>query len=207
MNYFYVYKLLRPWNNVPCYVGKGCGGRSSHHAKLGAKHYNKHLASIYRKAGDTPVPVEIVASGLTEDAAFALEIKLIAEIGRADQGKGPLANWTDGGEGTTAISDDTRAKRSMSISAAWTDDRREALRERNASHVYSEESLLKLRTRPKRIMSDEEKERRRAYWTPERRAERAALMTSERRASMSATVKASFTQDVIDKRNARPSNI
>lgn len=199
---------------MPCYVGKGCGDRSSYHAKLGVNHYNKHLASIYRKAGDIDLPVEIVASDLTEDEAFALEIKLIAEIGRADQGKGPLANWTDGGEGTTAISDDTRAKRSASISAAWTDDRREALRERNSSHVYSEASLLKLRTRPKRVMSDEEKERRRAYWTTERRAERAALMTPERRAAMSATVKASFTQDVIDKikaardkRNARPADI
>lgn len=98
---YYVYKLLRPWNSIPCYIGKGRGPRSTYHNTVRSGHRNKHLASIYRKAGDVDLPVEIVASGLSENEAFALEIKLIAEIGRADQGKGPLANWTDGGEGTS----------------------------------------------------------------------------------------------------------
>jgi hypothetical protein len=117
---FYVYRLDRPWNGVPCYIGKGQGKRHAYHAQRGTRHSNKHLASIYRKAGDTPVPVVIVAEGLTEDEAFALEIKLIAEIGRADQGRGPLANWSDGGEGgnTGAIrSAETRAKLSASLKA------------------------------------------------------------------------------------------
>jgi hypothetical protein len=98
MNDYYVYQLTRPWNSVPCYIGKGRGKRAKCHAVLGVNHYNGHLASIYRKAAGAPVPVTYLATDLTEDEALALEVKLIADIGRADLKRGPLANWTDGGE-------------------------------------------------------------------------------------------------------------
>lgn len=49
-------------------------------------------------AGLTRDPV-IVAAHLTEAEAYALQRALIAEIGRADLGLGPLLNATDGGPG------------------------------------------------------------------------------------------------------------
>jgi hypothetical protein len=98
---YYVYLLRRPWNNVPCYVGKGKGRRYTHHAQMGENHYNAHLANIFRKAGDASVPVEFVATGLSCVDALALEVKLIAEIGRESLGAGPLCNQTDGGDGVS----------------------------------------------------------------------------------------------------------
>lgn len=191
---FYVYQLLRPWNNVPCYVGKGSGLRHAHHAKLGVNHYNAHLASIFKKAGG-PLPIVMIAEGLSEDDAFALEIKLIAEIGRKDQGKGPLANWTDGGEGTVAITDETRAKRSASIKATWTPERLQRASDMQRGKRQSDESKAKLRvTSAARVQSEQEKAKRRSWWTPERRAARAALETPERRAEASARSKAILTR-------------
>lgn len=99
-NIFYVYRLDRPWNGEPCYIGKGKGRRCQVHQWLGKKHSNKHLASILKKAGGK-LPITIIADSLSEAEAFDLEKKLIAEIGRKDLGLGPLANWTDGGEGAS----------------------------------------------------------------------------------------------------------
>lgn len=119
MSEYYVYQLARPWNGVPCYIGKGRGKRAKCHAVLGVNHYNDHLASIYRKANGAPVPVTYIAAGLTEDEALALEVELIAAIGRADLKRGPLANWTDGGERSPAMSDQARAKIVAANSRRW----------------------------------------------------------------------------------------
>lgn len=119
MSDYYVYQLIRPWNGIPCYIGKGRGKRAKCHAVLGVNHYNDHLASIYRKAGAAPVPVEYIATGLTEDEALALEVTLIAELGRADLKRGPLANWTDGGERSPAMSDQARAKIVAANNQRW----------------------------------------------------------------------------------------
>jgi hypothetical protein len=43
---------------------------------------------------------EILYENLDECLAFALEVMLIKQWGRADQKRGPLVNMTDGGEGT-----------------------------------------------------------------------------------------------------------
>lgn len=91
---FYVYVIFRP-NGVPCYVGKGTGGRWKAHVRSAQ---NPHLANIYAQAfGD--LPIVKVAEELTGQEAIVLEIALIATIGREKNG-GPLVNLTDGGEGT-----------------------------------------------------------------------------------------------------------
>lgn len=94
---FYVYMLLR-LDGRPFYVGRGTGTRIKMHeykAKKGASYKDNIICQII--ATGVEVPKVIVAAGLTNDEANALEIKLIAEIGRHP--RGPLTNRTKGGEG------------------------------------------------------------------------------------------------------------
>jgi hypothetical protein len=58
-----------------------------------------------------------VAEGLAEDEAHALEIELIAKYGRADLGKGPLLNLTNGGPGSEGLKHTTDAQARMSAAA------------------------------------------------------------------------------------------
>lgn len=111
MNACFVYAYRNPLNGgVPFYVGKGSGHRVRDHmleAKRDgfAPRANRHKISTIRSilvAGMDPI-VQIVEENLSEERAFELEEFLIAEIGRADQGKGPLTNLSDGGEGGRGI--------------------------------------------------------------------------------------------------------
>jgi hypothetical protein len=95
LNRFYVYVFFRPWNGIPCYVGKGSGRR----ATRPSRRLNPHLERIIEKAAGASLPVVIVRAGITEAEAFETEIALIKAIGRGH--RGPLANLTDGGEGTS----------------------------------------------------------------------------------------------------------
>jgi hypothetical protein len=94
MNY-YVYAYLRSKTSktetegTPYYIGKGTKRRAY------AKHY-------------CPVPndrtkIQFIETNLTEQEAHHLEIKLIAEYGRKDNGTGILHNLTNGGEGTSGV--------------------------------------------------------------------------------------------------------
>lgn len=96
---FYVYVFFR-LDAVPCYVGKGNGGRWAKHIK---ESHNKHLQRIFAKAKHDgfDLPVFIVRDGLIEAEAYRIESELIKEIGRADLGEGPLVNLTSGWEGFT----------------------------------------------------------------------------------------------------------
>lgn len=109
---FYVYVIYRP-NMEPCYVGKGRGRRMNHHLRFT---HNKHLRSIFAQAGGK-LPIFKVLDNASEELAFAFERNLIALIGREDQGRGPLVNFTDGGEGCYGHikTPETRIKLSRSL--------------------------------------------------------------------------------------------
>jgi LEM-3-like GIY-YIG domain/NUMOD3 motif len=96
---FYIYVLFRE-NGVPFYVGKGKGPRWERH-HLDRENFNRHKLAIIRRmrAMGLSIPKIKLHEGLTEVAAYAYEVALIAAIGRADKGRGPLTNLTDGGEG------------------------------------------------------------------------------------------------------------
>ena len=94
---FYVYEHWRPDRDEPFYVGKGRGGRANLMARR-----NPHHTAIQKKLHGLGMAVEvrIVASNLTEEEAFSIEVQRIAMW----QGAGiDLANKTLGGEGVSGL--------------------------------------------------------------------------------------------------------
>ena len=114
---FYTYAYLRSKTSrtaeagTPYYIGKGHGNRAyGHHRR-------------------TPVPKDkskiiILKENLSEQEAFAYEKEMIKFYGRKDLGTGILMNWTDGGEGTSNPSQETR-RRMMESKADYFKERPE----------------------------------------------------------------------------------
>lgn len=108
---FYVYIHRRADNNQPFYVGKGVGDRDAQTEKR-----SSHWKRVFNKYGRT---IERVSEFDNEADAFALEIALIDFIGRVDLCTGSLVNKTDGGEGASNPSDETRQKRTKTSHNTW----------------------------------------------------------------------------------------
>lgn len=136
----------------PFYIGKGKNGRCYSFVNHGA-YCNNKLKKIL-KINLKPVVV-ILVSELTEHEAFSFEKKLIDDIGRIDLKKGPLCNLTNGEEGISNPSQETRKKISeVHKNKKFSDDHRKKLSENHAnfkgeSHLmfgkqHSVETLRKL---------------------------------------------------------------
>src|SRR5262245_31222749 len=98
---FYVYLIRDPRpgkNNVPIYIGKGCGQRAHVSLKKSTNPLLKRLVARCLKQNLTP-KVEIVAYFRTEAKAFKAESALIKKYGRRSCKNGTLCNLTEGGEG------------------------------------------------------------------------------------------------------------
>lgn len=128
MDKFYVYALLderKPgqfsyeiddidvsFNYEPFYVGKGTSSRIVDHEKRAKDPKNitykdNKIRKIWSE-GKQVIKSKIL-DRLEEDSAFDLEIQLIKEIKRKNEG-GPLINLTDGGEGLRNPSPEVRKK-------------------------------------------------------------------------------------------------
>lgn len=94
---FYVYEHWRPDKDVPFYVGKGHGPRANN-----LSHRKKHHKNIQTKLARLGMCVEVrlVAEGLVEMVALALEVERIA-LWRAAGVK--LTNITEEGKGTVGV--------------------------------------------------------------------------------------------------------
>ena len=105
MGKYYVYAHYRPNDGKIFYIGKGCDRRAYEHESR-----NKHWRAIVKKYGG--FTVEIIHDDLDDTLAKMLECSYIHCYGREDLKEGPLANKTDGGEGTSGrkYSKETRAK-------------------------------------------------------------------------------------------------
>lgn len=118
---FYVYALYRDEYVTPFYIGKGCGQRWLVHEKEAYRftcRKSRVIQSMW-KAGRYEIPKRKLAEGLTDEEAKALEIKLIAEIGRAPNG--PLVNHTAGGDGNSNPTLELRARMSAANVTTWAD--------------------------------------------------------------------------------------
>jgi hypothetical protein len=114
----YVYALYREDGVTPFYIGMGKGRRWT-------QHITNHKSEPYRGPKwyiidrmlrkDLTIPRAKLAEHLTVAEAIALEVRLIAEIGRMPSG--PLANMTDGGEGVTGMTPAQFAARAAKIHA------------------------------------------------------------------------------------------
>ncbi len=95
---FYVYRHIRTDKNEPFYVGMGCKRtkKSPYYRANSWKNRNKHWLNIAKK---TKFDVEILFESADFEEIKRKEIEFISLYGRADLGKGPLCNFTDGGEG------------------------------------------------------------------------------------------------------------
>lgn len=96
---FYVYEHCRASDGTVFYVGMGQKNRA--YTKYSR---NKHWIHIYKKHGFF---VQFVASGLTLEQAYKLEIETIKKHGKKN-----LANITDGGDGVKNPTQETRNKMS-----------------------------------------------------------------------------------------------
>ena len=105
---FYVYAYLREDGSY-YYVGKGQRNRAwkPHRRSCGLNLRPKDYSRIV-----------ILAHRLTEAEAHTIESELILQYGRKDLGTGILRNITDGGEGLSNPSDETRKKIGAATSAA-----------------------------------------------------------------------------------------
>lgn len=98
MNNYYTYIYFEPKTQTPFYIGKGRSNRfyPSAHTKEGV---NAYLVNKIKKIGVKNVLTVFAIQNVCEEVAMCCEVDLIHVIGRKDQGKGPLINLTDGGDG------------------------------------------------------------------------------------------------------------
>jgi hypothetical protein len=118
---FYVYVLHRP-DGTPFYVGKGINLRLlDHEAEARCTKTLTHKLNVIRSlyAKGQQVGYRIDSSFEEETDALARERCLIAEIGRHDLKRGSLTNQTDGGEGASNPSEESRQRRRESL---WGDN-------------------------------------------------------------------------------------
>lgn len=123
----YVYVLCRA-DGRPFYVGKGsCNGRCLEHARE-ARNTRRmtHKLNVIRSMDRRGEPIgHILETDFeTEMAALARERELIALIGRHDLKHGPLTNQTDGGEGTSNPSAESRARHAATLAGEGEDEGR-----------------------------------------------------------------------------------
>jgi len=118
-NRFYTYAYLRE-DRTPYYIGKGSGRRI----------YQSSGRPCNKPKGKSRII--FLKQNLTEEEAFKHEKYMIAVFGRKDLGTGILYNRTDGGEGSSNPSRETRKKMSEAKKGKkLTEEHKQKLREAN----------------------------------------------------------------------------
>lgn len=108
MSNFYVYEHWRLDRDECFYVGKG-KGRRAYMMRDRNSHHRAIMGKLSREGSG--MEVRMVATGLTEDEAFALEVERIAFWRKSGA---DLANHTNGGDGVSGLKMSDEAKSKMS---------------------------------------------------------------------------------------------
>lgn len=134
-NKFYVYAHIRNDTGEVFYVGKGCGRRA----------YEKDNRNIYWKriVNKYGYEIEILFNNLSEHEALTLEIEMIDKYGRKDLGLGLLVNLTDGGDGGSNPSIETRDKLS-SYASNRTQEHKDKIIVGRSWYKHSPETIAKI---------------------------------------------------------------
>lgn len=143
---FYVYLLNKP-DLMPFYVGKGVGSRVLNHeseARNSTRRSHKLnvIRAIHRKGESVVYQLDSFFDD--EKDALARERELIMKIGRHDLSRGPLTNQTDGGEGTSNPSLESRARRAATLGGLAEDPDRRAANEFFAS-IYGQQDSVPIK--------------------------------------------------------------
>lgn len=105
---YYVYAHYRPNDEIPFNIGKGKARRA-----WSKDRQNRWWHNIVNKYNGFDVC--LLHENLKEYDALRLEAMYINAYGRADQGKGPLVNMTDGGEGMSGYKAPLEVRQAQSI--------------------------------------------------------------------------------------------
>ena len=97
----------------PFYVGKGTGERYC----TGKNDYANRVMKILGPPSLYSILIKFdgVEELLSEDLSFLHEVRFIKQIGRSDLRKGPLLNFTDGGEGPSGLKMSPESRMRMSL--------------------------------------------------------------------------------------------
>jgi hypothetical protein len=128
-----VYLHRRGDNNEIFYVGIGNNINRAYDVK---NRSNKHWRSIVEKYGHI---VEIIENDLSWEDACIKEKELIKKYGRIDLNEGTLVNMTDGGEGQSNPSEETRKK----LKYEKTEEHKNKLRTYQLGVKQSDETIYK----------------------------------------------------------------
>jgi hypothetical protein len=228
----YVYSI----DGVPSYVGKGVNGRDQKHLRVAAQindrraagekvratRWQNFLAKAMREQPDAIV-IEHVAEGLDDDAAWLIEIDLIAHLGRRGIDEdGTLYNELAGGDGPTS-EDQRRIFNRPEVRAAYADP---AVREKMSARATAANARPEYKAKLAAASADPAYRAkmsasvRATTSTPEYRAKRAALAKAyysdpaaraahsvvmsrpETRAKLSALTKAAYARPEVRARRA-----
>lgn len=130
-NMYYVY-VLADSDSKPFYVGKGKADRAfQHETEAKGTIRRSHKLNVIRKLHREGRQILYAFSGFFSDemAALSEERRLIVSIGRHDLKRGPLTNQTDGGEGTSNPSEESRQRRLATLGGESEDPERRAVNE------------------------------------------------------------------------------
>jgi len=177
---FYVYEHWRLDRDECFYVGKGKGIRAYKMRERNA-HHRAIMAKLSREGSG--MEVRMVATGLTEDEAFALEVERIAFWREAGA---DLANRTDGGDGVSGLKMSDEAKAKMAAAKLGTKQSPETIAKRIAPLIG--------RKQPRHAVEICAEKRRGKALSEEHKAKLSAahtgkIVSDEARASLSAANK------------------
>jgi hypothetical protein len=130
MNIYYIYFYLRT-DGTPYYIGKGKGKRA---------YSDKHKVAV-----PSTDRITFPLINLTEEQALSNEKEFIAWYGRKDNNTGILRNRTDGGEGLSNPSEETRRKISVANKGRnLSTETKLKMSESRKGRTHSEETRRKL---------------------------------------------------------------